>query len=303
MSDLPLTISAEPSETTPRRLSSDRMLSFSCPACGRETQFDFRFTKNQCDIRQCTSCGLGRAETAHFDPSTYYTEDYFDGGYVDGYADYKSAEPVLRQEFARTVQFVRRFQASGRLLELGCAYGFFLQEAKRYYTTSGIELAKAAAEHCRSSGLNVLAGPINAANLERLGQQDVIVMLDVIEHLPDPFSTLTLCAHHLDRGGILVVTTGDFGSAVAKVSGKAWRLMTPPQHLWYFTTDSVRRLAARTGLTVEYVDHPWKLVPASLIVFQLKRMLGIDARRSHRGSSFGLPVNLFDAMRVVMRKP
>jgi SAM-dependent methyltransferase len=274
-----------------------------CPSCGRDTVHDFRFKKNGSDIYQCANCGLGRAEVANFEPDRYYTADYFEGARSDGYADYPGAESVLRQEFAKTVEFVRRFRPSGRLLELGCAYGFFLQEAQEHYITIGVELAASAAEHCRRKGLNVLHGAIERSILDQVGQHDVIVMLDVIEHLPDPLAALELCADHLNPGGIIVITTGDFGSVAAKISGRAWRLMTPPQHLWYFTTNSISRLAERTGLLVEHVDHPWKLVPASLILFQLRRMAGLSGSRPSGGSSLGVPVNLLDAMRVVLRKP
>jgi SAM-dependent methyltransferase len=274
-----------------------------CPCCGRDTVHDFRFNKNGSDIYQCTSCGLGRAEVENFDPDRYYTADYFEGVRSDGYADYLGTERVLRQEFAKTVEYVRRFRSSGRLLELGCAYGFFLEEAQEHFITMGVELAASAAEHCRRKGLKVVHGSIERSILDQVGHQDVIVMLDVIEHLPDPLAALQLCADHLDPGGIIVITTGDFGSLAAKITGKAWRLMTPPQHLWYFTVKSMSKLAARTGLLVERVDHPWKLVPASLILFQLRRMAGLSSSRPSGGSSLGVPVNLFDAMRVVLRKP
>ena len=295
-------------QNQPRGLRSDdlalaRKHSRPCPACGRDTDQDFRFKKNGSEIYQCASCGLGRAEATDFDPSSYYTAEYFEGGHADGYPDYLGAETVLRHEFAKTVGFIRRFKSSGRLLELGCAYGFFLKEANRYFTTAGLELAASAAEHCRRAGLNVSQGCIDRSALEKAGCQDVIVMLDVIEHVPEPFDVLQLCADHLNPGGVIVLTTGDFGSAAARVAGKAWRLMTPPQHLWYFTTESMRRLSARIGMQVACLDHPWKLVPASLILFQLRRMAGLSGSRSSGGSSFGVPVNLFDAMRVVLRKP
>ena len=99
-----------------------------------------------------------------------------------------------------------------------------------------------------------------------------------------------------------MITTGDFSSAVARLAGARWRLMTPPQHLWFFTPESKRRMSASLGLSVEHVDHPWKLVPASLIVFQLRRMLGLRSAGGAAASRFGVPVNLFDAMRVVLRK-
>jgi SAM-dependent methyltransferase len=273
-----------------------------CPACDRTTDHVLRFKRNGCDILQCRDCGLGRTETSGFDPATYYTGDYFSGGHSDGYADYLGAEPVLRREFARSVDFIRRYRSGGKLLELGCAYGFFLQEAARYFEVTGIELAAEAADHGRRAGLNILSGMADAANLRRIGHVDVIVLFDVIEHLPDPRETLALCCQHLNPGGIIVITTGDFSSAAAKLAGAKWRLMTPPQHLWFFTPESMRGMSASLGLAVEHVDHPWKIVPASLIVFQLRRMLGLRSAGSAAAGRFGVPVNLFDAMRVVLRK-
>ena len=140
----------------PNRVAA-RDTMFGCPACGARTAHRFLYAKNRCDIFQCTTCGLGRTQASAFDPVAYYTEGYFAGGHADGYADYIGAEPVLRREFARTVDFIRRFRRAGNLLEIGCAYGFFLQEAKRYFTVRGIELAADAAEYCRHQGLAVMA--------------------------------------------------------------------------------------------------------------------------------------------------
>jgi SAM-dependent methyltransferase len=274
-----------------------------CPACGRATEHAHLYVKNGCDILRCAACGLGRTETGGFDPATYYTGDYFSGGHADGYADYVGAEPVLRREFSRVVDFILRHRPGGRLLEVGCAYGFFLQEARRTFEVIGIELAQDAAEHARKSGLQVISGIADEETLRPLGIFDAIVLLDVIEHLPDPLGTLALCARHLNPGGIIVMTTGDFGSPVARLAGSSWRLMTPPQHLWFFTGESMRRLAAHLGLTAVRLDHPWKIVPLSLILFQLKRMLRIGSRSPSSLGRIGMPVNLFDAMRVVLRKP
>ena len=258
---------------------------------------------NGCDIFECRSCGLGSADTSGFDPASYYTADYFRGGHADGYADYLGAEPVLRQEFARSLAFIRRYRRGGKLLELGCAYGFFLKEAARYYDAAGIELAREAAEHARRAGLEVMHGVADEASLARTGQLDVVVLFDVIEHLAQPRDTLALCARHLNPGGIIVITTGDFGSISARVLGPKWRLMTPPQHLWYFTRQSMRRLSGGLGLTVEHIDSPWKIVPLSLMLFQAQRMMGLPGRTVRTASRIGVPVNLFDTMRVVLRKP
>jgi SAM-dependent methyltransferase len=237
-----------------------------------------------------------------FNPGSYYTDDYFSGGHADGYADYRGAESVLRREFAGTVEFIRRHRDGGSLLDVGCAYGFFLQEAKRFYDVAGIEIAEDAAAYCRQHGLQVLAGVADEATLAQFRKMDVIVLLDVIEHLPSPQDTLALCARQLNAGGIIVITTGDFASPYAKLAGAHWRLMTPPQHLWYFTRKSIERMSRPLGLRMESFDHPWKTVPLSLITFQVRRMLGFRASRTAVPSGVGVPVNLFDAMRIVLRK-
>jgi SAM-dependent methyltransferase len=294
----------EPSlvQTDASQVTAQGELSRPCPACGRATDQAFRFRVNGSDIFQCRDCGLGSAETSAFDPAAYYTEDYFSGRRADGYSDYLGAEPVLRREFARSVDFIRRYRDRGKLLELGCAYGFFLMEAARYFDVAGIELSAEAVVHGRRAGLNVLQGMADAAGLHRIGQVDIIVLFDVIEHLPQPRETVALCCQHLNPGGIIVITTGDFGSTAARLAGARWRLMTPPQHLWFFTQESMRRLSTGLGLAVEHVDHPWKTVPVSLIVFQLRRMLGLHSEAVTTASRIGVPVNLFDAMRVVLRK-
>lgn len=273
-----------------------------CPACGCETSHRYLYTKQDCHILRCQDCGLGRADTTSFDPANYYTEEYFSGGQTDGYADYLGSESVLRREFAREVNFIRRWCPSGRLLEIGCAYGFFLQEAKRHFDVAGVELSADAAAHCRGKGLDVATGVVSKAVLDRIGPVDVVVMLDVIEHLPEPHDMLALCARYLTPGGLIVLTTGDFGSLAARWAGSGWRLMTPPQHLWFFTAESFRRWAPRTDLHVHAADHPWKVVPLSLIVFQLARMTGRKPMAPSVLNRIGVPVNLFDAMRIVLRR-
>src|SRR5215470_5032332 len=269
-----------------------------CPACDETIAHEHLFIKNGCDILRCTACGLGRADTTGFDPGTYYTREYFSGQHPDGYADYLGSERVLRREFAREVEFIRRYCPSGRLVEIGCAYGFFLQEAQARFDVAGIELAEDAAAECRRKGLNVLTGIACEQNLDRLGPPDVFVLLDVIEHLADPFDTLGRCARRLKPGGLIVLTTGDFGSRLARLAGARWRLMTPPQHLWFFTADAFRRWAQRLGMRLEACDHPLKIVPLSLIMFQFGRMIGRPTT-AVRGSHIGVPIKLFDAMRIV----
>ena len=149
-------------------------MQFDCPACDCPTAHQFLYLKNNCAIVKCSACGLGRAQCEEFAPSDYYNGDYFSGGRTDGYADYQGAEAVLRRGFSHSLKFIRGYQAGGRLLEIGCAYGFFLEEAAGSYDVAGIEIAEAPARYCRERGLHVLTGVADERNLAALGMMDVM---------------------------------------------------------------------------------------------------------------------------------
>jgi 2-polyprenyl-3-methyl-5-hydroxy-6-metoxy-1,4-benzoquinol methylase/Zn ribbon nucleic-acid-binding protein len=282
-----------------------RQVSRYCPACGLDTAQVLLWEKNGSQVFRCAGCGLGAATTPNFDPTVWYTAQYFLSQTKGGYPDYRASETVLRAEFRRMVAFVRRLVPSGRLLEIGAAYGFFLIEAAAHYEVHGIEIAEAAAAFARRRGLDVRTGKPTRQSLAAIGAVDVIIMLDVIEHLEEPGEVLRLCGEYLRPGGAVILTTPDFASPLARLSGRHWRNMTPPFHLWYFTADSLARLGAAAGLAIAEVAHPWKQVPAALVLQLLGQSLGVGWPPSllSKASRFGIPVNLFDAMSVVLRKP
>jgi 2-polyprenyl-3-methyl-5-hydroxy-6-metoxy-1,4-benzoquinol methylase len=147
--------------------------------------------------------------------------------------------------------------------------------------------------------LNVTAGVVDEATLH--GPYQAVLGLDVIEHVPAPHETVRQLSTHMERGGVLLMTTGDWASAMARITGPHWRLMTPPQHLSFFTPRGMRAMLEAAGFRVTSLTHPVKHVPLSLIAYQLQRMAGMRPRNvAWLGGSF--PVNLFDAMRVVAVK-
>jgi SAM-dependent methyltransferase len=277
-----------------------------CPVCG-ESQSEIAFRKNGYPVLRCRACGVSHIESSGFFPQAYYTVEYFEGGRSDGYANYGASAPVLRQEFDAIVHRLARYvPAGGNLLEIGCAYGYFLLAACNRWRVYGLEISADAVARCRQAGLaDVHQGMAQGNSIAALPPFDVVVMLDVIEHLEDPAGVLEASLKKLRPGGIIYVSTGDFRSPLARLMGKNWRLMTPPQHIWYFTPRAFERLAERLDASVEAISHPGKLVPLSLIIFQLMRIphLSDRAKAWDRASRIGIPVNLFDAMHVVLRKP
>jgi SAM-dependent methyltransferase len=271
-----------------------------CIACGANATRPL-YEVNGFAIVECT-CGLARtALPAGFDPASIYTAEYFQGGHRDGYADYAGSGDELRHEIRRTLAALTRHVADGKLIELGCAMGFFLDEASRKFTTCGVEISEHARETCRARGLDVVRDA-DESFLAARGPFDAAVMLDVIEHLEDPGAVLDRLHHAMRPGAQLLVTTGDYGSLLARAMGRRWRLMTPPQHLWFFSPRTVTALLARHGFRVHTVEHPWKLVPVALVAYQATRYLGGQGLFRRFAPPGRLPINLFDSMRVIAER-
>ena len=279
---------------------------FKCQICDERRTHDVLYVVEGYPVCRCLTCGVGRVDIQGFDPYKYYDSSYYSGGAKHSYVDYLGSEVVLRKEFSRTVEYLRNHGvSSGKLLEIGCAYGFFLQQAKQYYDVYGIEIVDEAVDYCKSNGLtNVKSGVLSTSYINSVGEVDVVVMLDVIEHIDNIDETMKMLSGALREGGVFLLTTGDWNSMVARITGRKWRLMAPPLHLWYFTLQSLKILGKRHGLEVISNNHPWKIVPMDLILQQLGIMVGLNRtlRIPKKLSDFGIPANLFDSMRVVFRK-
>lgn len=275
-----------------------------CLCCGLEGTPRKLFERLGWTIVRCPHCGVGSTVIPDgFEPESYYDEAYFQGGRWDGYVDYQRSERVIRAEARSVLSHLFKIgPRTGRLLEIGCAYGYFLAEAERYFDCVGVEIAEVAVSACRSRGFDVrsnlqevLGGPQDPAF-------DVVAMLDAIEHFGDPAKTLQVIADRMNENSSLIITTGDFGSFLARTMRRRWRLMTPPQHLFFFSQRSIVTLLRRVGFAPVSILYPWKLVPVGLVAYQLGRRFGVRSSLLESLNGLGIPVNLFDTMRVIAKR-
>jgi SAM-dependent methyltransferase len=275
-----------------------------CVLCETATEHEVLFEKWGYPILRCSGCQLTSTDIRRdFDAASIYSQGYFCGARRDGYADYAGSEPVLRKEFRRMIERLHGYDRSAkRLLEIGCAHGFFLLEAQRYFECYGIEISDEAAKLCQSRGLTVHCGTVESEFLKANSPFDAVVMLDVIEHLQNPAEVLKMLYASLSRRGLLMISTGDWASALARIMKKHWRLMTPPQHLFFFSRKTLIDLLSKAGFRVVYCARPWKSVPLGLAAYQMGNRLGTRLRFLESLNWLAAPVNLFDTIQVIARK-
>jgi SAM-dependent methyltransferase len=276
----------------------------SCEACQRQPGGAGRrvvWVKNGYRILRCDHCGLLATEVPDgFDPAVIYTQEYFQGGVSDGYYDYLGSDALLAREHAHRLALVRSYVPAGKLLEIGCASGGFLAAAREHFAVQGIDVSAFAVDAARQRGLDVAVGSLEECRI-LAPPYDAVVAFDTVEHLPRPHRTLGEVLSLLRPGGCLVLTTGDAHSLLARLAGRSWRLLTPPQHLWFFDAHTMETLLTGLGFEVLAVRYRSRHVPLSLAWHQLfrGRVRPLPAAIGRRV----LRLNLFDTMTVVARRP
>ena len=273
-----------------------------CLLCGADAAGHERFP----GILACPACGFVFADL-HLGPEelrTLYSAKYFFG---DEYANYVEDKRVLQRNFAARLRTLKRFSKTGRLFEIGCAYGFFLELASSSWKAEGCDISADATAYARSHGQHAECADILTLD-QASGSYDVVAMWDTIEHLARPDLYVARAAELLRSGGHLCVTTGDIGSPMARWRGARWRLIHPPTHLFYFDRSSLTRLLERNGLRVVHAEHCGYYRSFSQIVYSL---LILNTRRPWRARlyerlrpllDFDLYLNLYDIMFIVARK-
>jgi 2-polyprenyl-3-methyl-5-hydroxy-6-metoxy-1,4-benzoquinol methylase len=289
-----------------------------CVLCSAEVdrRTDLAWHKDGYDIVRCPSCGLVfRAELPdEQELGRIYDEDYFRDrpDQVDrhGYADYLRDEPLHRTNARARLRLLAARTPQRRLLDVGCAAGFFVDEARRAgWSASGIDVSEAMVEWARSRlGLHVTRAVFAAADIGP-APLDAITMWDYIEHSVDPRRDLEKAHEHLRPGGVLVLSTGDIGSLSARVTGRRWHLLTPEHHNYFFSERTLRRLLEATGFEVRETRHRASRYSIAHVLYKLGashapralRRASVRLTGSRLGST-GVPLNLFDIITVVARR-
>jgi SAM-dependent methyltransferase len=185
---------------------------------------------------------------------------YGDAAYFDeGVYATPRASALQRAWIGGRLDLIGRYlePEGGRVFEAGCAYGLFLDEARRRgFGVAGLELSPVAAETAsRLLGVEVIQGEV--VDLDRDDDFDAMVFWDTIEHVPDPAAFIAATRRMVRPGGIVALSCPYYDSIPARLLGTRWWTIKPHKHIWHFTTDGMRRLLDEHGMTVlEVVRNP-----------------------------------------------
>lgn len=218
-----------------------------CPLC-HEGKPIFYASVSQHKYLRCTLCGVAYLERmpGNIELAIFYNKSF----QVDRDSQGKKVDRNSGRLLAMLSQLLPE---KGRLLEIGCSYGHFLRRARQSgWQVQGVEISHVAADWAREEfGIPVCSGTLDQVfpALETL--YDVVVMLHVLEHDPEPARLISQVRRLLRPGGILVVKTPNCSSWIAHVCGRTWEWLTPPAHIYLFSPVSLRLLLEQADFHIE----------------------------------------------------
>ncbi|SPF79023.1 Ubiquinone biosynthesis O-methyltransferase [Aliiroseovarius pelagivivens] len=167
----------------------------------------------------------------------------------------------IAAEFGRDLNDVEPFKGL-RLLDIGCGGGLLSEPMARLgATVIGADAAAGnipvAQVHAEQMGLEIDYRNCTAESLADAGEQfDVVLNMEVVEHVADPLAYLTACQQLLRPGGLMVASTMNRNPKsyfVAIIGAEhIMRWLPKGTHEWskFITPDELADLIATAGLSV-----------------------------------------------------
>lgn len=229
-----------------------------CPACaGRRSRPLGRVSGF--GIHRCFACASLFTDRVPHDTEQQDYDAYYDEGNlsVPSFVDHRLLEIVAE---------VGGGASSGRWLDVGFGAGALLDAVSRSgWEAHGTEVSSEPVSRARARGHRVTLGDVSAAGYPE-AHFDVVSLVEVLEHVPDPDELLRQVRPLVHPTGTLYVTTPNGAGMSARLLRTSWSVVSPPEHLQLLSPAGLRRLVERHGFRARRIDahgvNPYELAGA-----------------------------------------
>jgi len=222
-----------------------------CRACFGQCESVFfatdenrRVSDRQFAFGRCTACGLIMLADPPANLQDYYRGEYY------AIPDLQALQALARKD-TNKIDTIKRFVRSGRLLEIGPAFGVFAWQAREAgFAVDAVEMDPRCCAYLNETlRIETIRSDQPQAVMKSMPPHDVIAIWHVIEHLPEPFAFIASAAANLTPGGILVIATPNPAAFQFKLMGRHWPHVDAPRHLTLLPSKVIETAANAAGLT------------------------------------------------------
>ncbi|HBH45832.1 MAG TPA: hypothetical protein DDX47_00480 [Candidatus Jacksonbacteria bacterium] len=219
---------------------------------------------------------------------TYYKKKFYSNHYSkqinDSSRQVQDADrKFLETQYGDIVETIKKESLGNKIIDIGCGYGNFLKFCmNRGFTVTGLDPAKEAVadiqKNVRNAGINVYVADIENIRATIKQKYHTAIMLNVLEHLRQPYKILQdIKKHILVKNGLLIVKVPNEFNKLQVIANQMYGLkkwwVCIPQHINYFTVEHLEKLITKCGYNVilkestfplemfilfgdQYVGHP-----------------------------------------------
>jgi SAM-dependent methyltransferase len=229
----------------------------------------------------------------HRDVLGYY-EELADTSYEEG-----RAQRSLQQR--KLLEVISPNGQNRRLLDIGAGSGMLVEQAlKLGYRAEGVEPSGWLQQCAQKLGLQVHRGIF--PNPATPGPYEIVTLVDVIEHVPNPVELLEEIGKILTEDGVVLIVTPDAGSLIARMLGWRWwhyRLA----HIGYFNRNNLTMAIKNAGLEPVRWGRPSWYFQADYLVDRVLTYLPQFLRWKQPDwlKKFTIPLNLGDSFFVLCK--
>lgn len=242
----------------------DNFVSVSCPSC-KSTDESFEYEKEEFHFVKCSKCN-----TVYINPRP--TTDML----VDFYANSKSMKywndvifptteenrksKIFKKRADRVIELCNKYDCEFEVLvDVGAGFGTFcevIKEVNSFKEVIAVEPSTKLANTCMSRGITTYNKPIEEVEIQNA---DVITSFEVIEHLYNPRDFIKACSKALSKNGLLIITTPNIEGFELSMLKTLSPNVGGPDHLNYFTPESINFLFEDNGLEILEISTPGEL--------------------------------------------
>lgn len=244
-----------------------------CPICKKQAQLAYTSLLgyqegSSYDIYFCKNCDASHARPLEIDENLYNVI-YSKAKELPGYDRYhRFAEDVLKvnnpllflAETEDTYWAVYNYLSEQKLypnpkiLEVGCGLGYLTYAmVKGGYNAHGVDISKKAVnEAIKRYGNHYSCVDIYELKVEQSQKFDIIILTEVIEHVPDPVAFIGTLKELISDSGRILITTPNKHSLITKE--KYWDTELPPVHLWWLSNTSFLSIAEVLSMSVSFTN-------------------------------------------------
>jgi len=283
-----------------------------CPVC-RKNRFEEYLCKNSIMLFRCKECGFICADTSSVNLNECYNREYLHStSGVGSYVNYEFDKMPMESTYRNVLSAIMKVRPGRRLLDAGAANGYFVEIANACdYAAEGFDINISASEEASRRGRKVTQGDLFTSDYID-SSFDVITAFDFFEHIPQESIERHIKKMNtlLVPNGILAIITVNTASVLARVIGKHWHTLLPPEHISYFSKDNIKFFLERNGydvLQASTINKSFSLQYIFNILYKwqklsLWRRITLFLERHPRLGRFAFKLYIWDNMLVIARK-